>query len=102
MVNVLRMTSPSIFRQSRLHPFNDLHRTTVQDIPDTAHHVINEWKLVTALEIEKLISSSLNKTFQLDPLDAVETMSSCQPWMTTLWSPKGVERCWRSLFSPIC
>ena len=76
MVNVLRMTSPSIFRQSRLHPLNDLHRTTVQDIPDTAHHVINEWKLVTALEIEKLISSSLNKTFQLDPLDAVETMST--------------------------
>ena len=41
--------------------------TPLQDIPDTASHVIDEWSPVTALEVEKLISSSLNKTCQLDP-----------------------------------
>ena len=41
--------------------------TPLQDISDTASHAINEWTPVTALEVEKLISSSLNKTSQLDP-----------------------------------
>jgi len=39
-----------------------------KDGADTASHVINGWKTVTALEVEKLISSSLNKTCQLDPV----------------------------------
>jgi len=33
-----------------------------KDSADTASHVVNGWKTVTALEVEKLISSSLNKT----------------------------------------
>jgi len=41
--------------------------TPLHDISDTANHAINEWTPVTALEVEKLISSSLNKTSQLDP-----------------------------------
>ena len=41
--------------------------TPPQDIPDMSSHVLNDWRPVTALEIEKLISSSLNKTCQLDP-----------------------------------
>ena len=41
--------------------------TPLQDIPDTASHAIDEWSPVTALEVEKLIGSSLNKTCQLDP-----------------------------------
>jgi len=34
---------------------------------DTASHVISDWKPVSALEVEKLIGSSRNKTCQLDP-----------------------------------
>jgi len=41
--------------------------TLPQEISRTASHVIDEWRPVTALEVEKLISSSLNKTCQLDP-----------------------------------
>ena len=41
--------------------------TPPQDIADTASHVINEWKPVTPVDVEKLISSSSSKTCQLDP-----------------------------------
>ena len=38
-----------------------------KDSADTASYVFNEWKTATALEVEKLIISSSNKTCQLDP-----------------------------------
>jgi len=36
-----------------------------KDSADTASHVINGWKTVTALEVEKLITSSFNWTQHL-------------------------------------
>jgi len=68
--------------------------TPLQDISDTASHAINEWTPVTALEVEKLIRSSFNRTSQLDPaptwlIKELRTLQCCHHSLpfssTSLW-----------------